>query len=263
MTEMIPHTHRNRRNDGKNSDSRLALLVVVFSLLSMVTPKDGRAQFASLPQADSPEEFDAYLEVLSKTGPEEVILAAKEFEKNWPHSLLRGPVCQMELESYRSLNDPANAIEAGERALRFVPGNLAVLADLASIIADATTDPQQLNRAEKYARKMLEALGTFKVPKWMLPQEWKKTEGHLRSEAHAALGLVAYKRGEVAQAIHEFETATSVAPAPDPTQYHRLGLLYRATGKESAAIQMFRQAVKLGEPPIRGLAERELQTLEH
>ena len=228
---MIPHTHRTRRNDRKNTDVRLALLLIVFCLLSVVTTRNGQAQFASLPLADSPEEFDAYLEVLSKAKPEEVISAAKEFEKSRPHSQLRGPVCQMELEAYRSLNDSANAIDAGKRALRFAPGNLATMADLASIIADGATDPQQLIRAEEYARKMLEALETFKVPKWIPPQKWQKTEDHLRSEAHAAIGLVAYKRGEIAQAIHEFETASSVAPAADATQYYRLGMLYRVSGK--------------------------------
>lgn len=260
---MIRHTPREHRDDRKHTEARLALLLVVFSLVSMVATRNARAQFASLPQADSPEEFDAYLEVLSKAKPQEVIFAAKEFEKTWPHSQLRGPVCQMELEAFRSLNDSANAIDAGERALRFVPGNLATMADLASLIADATTDPQQLIRAEEYARMMLKALETFHVPKWIPPQQWEKTEGHLKSEAHAALGLVAYKQGKIAQAIHEFETATSVAPAPDPSQYYRLGMLYRASGKKLEAVQMFRRAAKLGEPLIRGLAEQELQTLEH
>ena len=262
MTQMIPHTFRTRRNDCKNTAIGLALLLIVFSLVSIATTRSGQAQFAPPPQADSPEEFDAYLEVLSKAGPKEVILAAKEFEKKWPHSLLRGPVCQLELEAYRALNDSASAIAAGERALRFAPGNLAVLADLATIIADSTTDPQQLVRAEEDARKLLETLETFKVPKWISPQDWEKTEALLRSKAHAALGLVAYKRGEITQAIYEFETATRVAPAPDPTQYYRLGMLYRASGKKREAIQMFQRAVKLGEPLIRGLAERELQTLE-
>lgn len=102
----------------------------------------------------------------------------------------------------------------------------------------------------------------MKVPKRISPQEWEKTEGRLRPQAYAALGLVAYKRGQIAQAIHEFETATRVAPAPDPTQYYRLGMLYRASGKKREAIQMFRRAAKLGEPLIRGLAEQELQTLD-
>ena len=259
---MIPHTHRNRRNDRENTDACLGLLLIVFCLVPVVVTRNAQAQFAALPQADLPEEFDAYLEVLSKAKPEEVISAGKEFEKSWPHSQLRGPVCKMELDAYRSLNDSANAIEAGERALRFTPGNLVIMGDLASILADVTTDPQQLVRAEEYARKMLEALKTFTFPKSIPPQECERIEGRLRSEAHAALGLVAFKQGKIAQAIHEFETATSLAPTPDPTQYYRLGMLYRATGKKLEAIQMFQTAAKLGEPIIRRLAERQLQGLE-
>jgi hypothetical protein len=54
----------------------------------------------------------------------------------------------MELEAYRSVDDPSGAIEAGERALQFAPGNLQVTAELASIIADTKADPQQLAHAD-------------------------------------------------------------------------------------------------------------------
>jgi len=225
--------------------------------------RNGVSQFASLPQANSPEEFDGYLDVLTKTAPVDVISAAKQFEKDWPESQLLGPVCQMELETYRSLNDPLDAIAAGEKALKFAPGNLAVTADLASIIADVATDPQRLDQADLYARKTLEALKSFTVPKWILPDNWEKIAGHLKSEAHAALGLVAYKRGEIQQAIQEFETAIDVAPIPDATEYYRLGRLYQSKGDKPAAIEKLRQAAAMNDPAIRLLAQKELKALEH
>lgn len=224
---------------------------------------DGRGQFASLPQADSPEEFDAYLDVLSKARPADVISSAREFEKNWPHSPLRGPVCQMELEAYRSLDDFSGAIEAGQRALQFAPGNLQVTAELASIIADATADVQQLARAEDYARRTLQALKTFTVPKWIPPQKWEMMEGQLKSEAHAALGMVAYKRGDTPQAIREFEAAVELAPVPQPAQYYRLGMLYRASGNKPAALEKLQRAAQMDDPAIRRLAEKQLKVLEH
>ena len=77
-------------------------------------------QFVSDGQARSPQEFDAYLEVLSKAAPREVLSAAKDFEEHWPHSELLAHAFELELEAYRSLGDPANAILAGE-ALRAAP----------------------------------------------------------------------------------------------------------------------------------------------
>lgn len=168
----------------------------------------------------------------------------------------------MELEAYRSLDDASGAIAAGQRALQFAPGNLQVTAELASIIADATTDPQQLRQAEDYAHKTLEELKAFTVPKWIPPQKWETIEGRLRSEAHVALGLVAYKRGGLQQAIGEFETAIELAPAPEPAQYYRLGMLYQASGNKAAAIQKLQKAAQLNDPTIRRLAEKQLKSLD-
>ncbi len=243
--------------------ARIASFLTLSWLMLLSNARNGLSQFASLPQANTPEEFDGYLEVLSKTTPADVISAAKQFEKNWPRSHLLGPVCQLELETYRSRNDPIDAIGAGQKALEFAPGNLAVTADLASIIADVASDPQRLDQADRYAHQTLQALKSFTVPKWILPDNWEKIAGHLKSEAHAALGLVAYKRGEIPQAIQEFETAIDLAPVPDATQYYRLGRLYQSNGDKPAAIDKLRKAAAMDDPAIRLLAQKELKTLDH
>jgi len=260
---MVARTNWDARSGRGIRCARIVSSLILPWLILLSNARDGLSQFVSLPQADSPEEFDGYLDVLSKSTPVDVISAAKEFEKNWPESQLLGPVCQMELEAYRSLNDPSHAIEAGQRALKFAPGNLAVTTDLASIIADTAMDPQRLDQAEQYARKTLEALKTFTVPKWISPEKWEKIEGRLKSEAHAALGLVAYKRGGIPQAIREFETAIDLAPVPEPTEYYRMGRLYQANGDKPAAIQKLRQAAAMNDPTIRQLAQKELKTLDH
>jgi tetratricopeptide (TPR) repeat protein len=106
-------------------------------------------------------------------------------------------------------------------------------------------------------------LKTFTVPKWIPPQKWETIEGRLRSEAHAALGLVSYKRGGIPQAIREFETAIELAPVPEPAQYYRLGMLYQASGNKSAAIQKLQRAAQMNDQTIRYLAEKELKVLDH
>jgi len=229
--------------------------------LLLVFLENGQAQFTSAGQANSPEEFDAYLLVLSKPSPKEVILAAGEFERHWPRSELLAHIFELELEAYRLLGDSAKAILAGEKALKVAPGNLVVLANLGYIIASSTPDPQQLARAEGYARRELEVSKSIRVPKRISPREWDEIQGHLGSIAHATLGLVIYKRGEVAEAVREFETAVKLAPVPDPTQIYRLGMLYRASGNLSGAIEMLRRAAELNDPTIRELAQRELKSL--
>jgi hypothetical protein len=92
---------------------------------------NGQAQFTAAGQAESREEFDAYLRVLSKTSPKDVISAAGDFERHWPRSELLGHVFELQLNAYRSLDDSAQAIVAGEKALRAAPDNLVILSNLA------------------------------------------------------------------------------------------------------------------------------------
>src|SRR5712692_7099279 len=128
-----------------------ATLISPFMLtcvLLVVLRAIGLAQSPSAGQADSREEFDGYLLVLSKTTSKEVILAAEGFESHWPHSKLLGHVLELELEAYRSLNDSANAILIGEKALKAVPDNLLILTNIAYILANTTNERQQLARAE-------------------------------------------------------------------------------------------------------------------
>src|SRR6266404_8636013 len=90
-------------------------------VLLVILGATGLAQSPSAGQADSREEFDEYLLVLSKAAPKEVISAAESFESHWPHSELLGHVLELELEAYRSLNDSANAILIGEEVLKAAP----------------------------------------------------------------------------------------------------------------------------------------------
>jgi tetratricopeptide (TPR) repeat protein len=241
-----------------------ATLISPFMLtcvLIVVLGANGLTQSPSAGQADSREEFDGYLLVLSKTGPKEVISAAESFESHWPHSKLLGHVLELELEAYRSLNDSASAILIGEKVLKVAPDNLLVLTNIAYILASSTSEQQQLARAERYARRELELSRTIRIPKRISPKEWAEMQGRQNSTAHAALGLVAYKRGNITGAIQEFETAVKLAPAPEAAHYYRLGMLYEASGNESGAMEMLRRAVDSNDSTIRRLAENELKSI--
>ena len=238
-----------------------------FSLLAMLVlylaaPSNGRAQFAAEPQADTPEEFDAYLVVLAKSTPQDIISAAGDFERKWPRSTLCAPIYEMDLEAYRSLGDSAGAIRAGERALQVAPNNLAVLAQLAYVIADSSSDPPQLARAEELARAEVEKAKTIKLPRSISPAKWDEIQSRLGAMAHTALGLVAYKHGDVALAIRELETAMNLTPTPDPALYYRLGMLHKASGDTARAIQELQKVAASNDPVLAPLAQRQLKALQ-
>jgi tetratricopeptide (TPR) repeat protein len=216
------------------------------------------AQFAPPPQAKSPDEFDSYLDVLDAPTPTAVIPAAETFLRSWPASGLRGHVYEREFEAYRRLGDSVRAIEAGESSLAAAPDNLLMLANLSVVLANGTSDPSRLARSGEYARKAIALSKSIRLPRSISPSEWTQIEARVNSQAHAALGLVANQRGDVTGAIREFETAISLGPEPDATQYLRLGMLYRAAGNLNGAREKLERAAKSDEPAIRELATREL-----
>ena len=220
------------------------------------------AQIVPLPQADSPEEFDAYLSVLDAHTPAATLATAEAFLHGWPASALRGHVYELEFESYRQMGDVDKAIEAGEKSLAAAPDNLIVLADLSVVLANGTSNPKRLERSGIYARKVIELSISFRIPKSITPREWAEINARVNSQAHAALGLVDNQAGNVRAAIREFETAIALAPSPDATQYYRLGLLYRVAGRIAEAKKEFRRAAELPDADIQELARRELRQLD-
>jgi tetratricopeptide (TPR) repeat protein len=222
----------------------------------------GAGQITQLPQANSPEEFDAYLSVLDAHGPAAVIAAGNAFVRNWPASPLRGHVYELEFEAYRQMGDADKAIEAGEKSLVAAPDNLIMLANLSMVLANGTSDSNRLDRATTYARKVITLAGSFRIPKSISPREWAEISAHVNSQAHSALGLVDNQRGDKIGAIREFETAIALAPSPDASQYYRLGMLYRITGRITEAKEKFRRAAELPEPGVQELALQELRRLD-
>lgn len=220
-------------------------------------------QFAKLPQAQSPEEFDAYLRVVRASTPQMIVAAGDDFCRAWPRSEFLGHVHALQFEAWRNLGDATHAIAAAEKSLDEVPGNLEVMADLAVVLANATSDPSRLARARELARNVIETSKSFRIPKSISPDEWDRIDRRLNSQAHVALGLLANTRGDLTTAVREFDNAIALAPSPDASQYYRLGMLHLAEGNIPEAIGNLRRAADFNEPAIRVLAEKQLRLLEN
>jgi len=233
--------------------------VCVFTALASA----GIARSQSLQlQASTPDEFDAYLTVLEARQPAQIVAAAREFARAWPKSELLAHTLQLEMEAHRTLGNLDGAIEAGEQAVKLVPNNIAVLVGLAGLLPLAGGDPQRLDRAEALATQALKLLRSFRISRYVPLEEWERVRARLQSNAHAALGIVAYRRNEIAQATREFEAAVALAPEPDPAQYYRLGRLYLAGKRLPEARDTLRRAAQLNDPAVRRMAEQALESLD-
>jgi tetratricopeptide (TPR) repeat protein len=212
-------------------------------------------QFTPPPQARTADEYDAYLDVLEAATPAAVLDAAARFQEAHPKSQLRSRVLELSFEAYRKNGERRQATQAGEASLAVNPHNLALRAALAAVIANGADD-REAGSAETHARRALKELDEFHPPRTIPPDAWSRIEGKVRSAAHTALGLVAFRRGDTALAIREFEDA--LRHAPDAAVYYRLGKLYQIAQRGADAAAMFRKAAGGDEPAVRALAEKEL-----
>ena len=229
--------------------------------LCLIMAVAASAQFLSL-QAATPEEYDAYLNVIEASKPLDVIAAAEAMEKRWPRSELLAGAWEFQMEAYRTLGDAEGAIRAGERVLKLAPNHIGVLVTLASILSNGTSDPKRLERAQVCAGEALKQLMTFHAPRTISLETWEQLRLRLDSEAHAALGMVAFKQNRPETAVKEFETAVTLAPQPDPVQHYRLGTLYMLQGRMPEAREKLERAARLNNPAIQKLAENALRGLK-
>lgn len=229
-------------------------------LVGVMTASIGFCQSQAF-QANTPEEFDAYLDVLEAREPAQVAAAARALAKRFPESELLAHAWELEMEACRKLGDVACVVEAGERILARAPRHAGVLVTLAAALANQARDEAELARAEDYARRALQALENFRVPKTVPLERYFELRARLASDAHGAMGHIAYKRGQTATAIAELEAAVRLTDAPQPVHYYRLGLLYEIAGRTGDAVRSLRQAAEAGDPVLRRLAEQRLRTI--
>jgi tetratricopeptide (TPR) repeat protein len=225
-------------------------LGVVFMAVSLPS----YSQFLPDLQAKTPEEYDAYLDVMD--GP--VIEKGAAFEKSFPSSALRLPVCEMMAREWRSRGDAVQAAAAAELGLAIAPDYVPLLVEVADLLANGR---DKLDRAETAARRALALLETMKAPRRISIEDWTAAVSRLRARAHGALGMVRFKHDDVAAAVREFEAALADPSADDPLLHYRLGRLYGTTGRTAEARRQLQQAARSDDKTLRERANAALAAL--
>ena len=232
----------------------------------------GQAQFAPFagdgrtPQAKTQEELDLYLEVYTSSDPRETVAQAERFEAAHPDSEFLGFAFQHKMAALRDLGDYDGVLRAGATALELVPGNLNTLITLATVIpngVEGRPDREDLlAMARDYASAVLATLDTLVVPAEIPIEQWESRRAGLEAEAHEALGHVAVKNGDLAEALRRFEAAVDGNPRPTASQWYRLGGAYLMAGQPEKATAPLRRAAESGEDTVRRLALDQLSRIE-
>lgn len=217
-------------------------------------------------QAQSRQEFKAYLDLVQADEPQRTIDLATRFVQRFPRSEFLAQVHRLEMHAHHSFGDSAQAIEAGERARTANPFDVDTLLTLASVLpnqgADSKNFGSALDQAESYARRALQELATLKASRTVPLSDWLAFLRRMRASAHESLGVVAFTRGRYPESVTEFERCTQENPLAEGSQFFRLGVAYQYSGEKVKAIAALRRAIEVGPEVVAAKAKVQLRELQ-
>lgn len=219
-----------------------------------------RAQELTELQAQTPAEFDDYLQVEAVTEPAQRVKYATAFLQRWPETALAAPVGIWLMESHRELNQGDDAIRAGERVIELNRDSVPALITLSELLVNLRTRAPDLARAHELARRVLKLVdGGIEVPRHVPLEHWLRSKRDYEARAWSVVGHAEFKRGRVPEALTAFARAIQAEPAFDGARHLRYGLLLQAAGRRAEANGEFAAVLRQGPEALRERARAALR----
>jgi len=225
------------------------------------------------------EQVQAFEAIKGELDPDKAIALVQDFATKYPDSQLLSYVYSFGANGYQQKGDVDKAVEYTAKGLKAKPDNLMCLIMSLGMLPQ----PQYLNNHEADRDKILQEAQSeasralqliSQIPKQ--PNEtdagYQKRLAAVASPVHASLGMVHLDlasealagpdKDELAKAEQEFKTAVTT-DRPDPTDYYRLGEVYKLEGKLDDAIGAFTKASEIGQGTmIKAYADRQIEGLK-
>ena len=182
------------------------------------------------------------------------------FAKMYPDTAQGEQALTVAVSSYQQAQNRAKMQEVANAAFAKDPNNVGILLVLAD---DYSERPDQLDKAEAYAKKASTLLDTAKKPENLTDEQWKKQISVQKGLALSALGQVNIEKKQNAAAV---DNLTKAAPllksnaALYARNQYRLGFAYLNLKRNSEAKQAFTDAASL-DTPYKGPAQQKLTEL--
>jgi tetratricopeptide (TPR) repeat protein len=232
------------------------------------TQPESSSPVAKQPKPKSQKEVEAIMALqtaMQSQNPDQMIQAAENLITKFADTEFKEMALLMEAAAYEQKNDREKMIITAERVLEVNPNNYGAMLMIARADAQGTREhdfdkEEKLGRAEKYARRALEAIKTAPRPRPDITDDvWNNAKKDYTAQAHEVLGLIAQVRKQPDKAISEFKTAIQTASNPDPRTMLFLARLYVEGGKHDEALAEINKALAQPElhPQVKQIAEAE------
>lgn len=175
--------------------------------------------------------------------PDKRIQLGNDFLTRYPKSPLDEGIEVGLTNAYYAKQDWNDFYATADKALALNPDEVDILTNVGWVIPHEY-DPndanaaQLLDKAENYEKHALDVLEKMPKPKSVSAAQFAVMKAQKQQEAHSALGLVYFRRGDYASSVSELQQST-VGSNPDQTDLYVLGVDLQNLHRGADAVAAF------------------------
>jgi tetratricopeptide (TPR) repeat protein len=197
---------------------------------------------------DEQKTYQAFHDVKPDAADQQIKLG-EAFLQKYPNSVYTQSVYSRLVESYYEKQDMTKLYAASDNALRLNPKDVHVLVLVGWVIPhfydpnDMDAD-RRLDKAEAYEKQALDLLPSMPKPEGTTDEQFAKAKAAAESQAHSALGLVYFRRQDVANSVAQMKLAVAGEANPDPVDLYIMGVGQSALKQYSDAADSFHKCAQ-------------------
>jgi hypothetical protein len=176
----------------------------------------GQAAPQQKKEIKNPAEYNAYVGAIQQTDPAAKISGLEAFLQQYPQSVMKEDALEALMGAYQQTGSADKMSDAAQRLLQVNPDNVRALALLAytrRAAAQAGQNPQQnLQEAQQYGQKGLDALQKFSKPEGVSDADYEKLKKEMSGIFNGAVGLGALQSKDYPSAQKSLRAAAEVSP---------------------------------------------------
>jgi tetratricopeptide (TPR) repeat protein len=176
--------------------------------------------------------------------PDKKIKLGEDFLSKYPKSQYAEAVDVGLTNAYYAKQDWTNFYASADRALALRPNEVDVLVTVGWVIPhiynpNGPGAEKQLEKAENYEKRAIQAMATVPRPPKMTDAQFSAFKVQKSNQAHSALGLVYFRRGDYDDSVKELQQAMQNNPSPDQTDLFVLGASLEKLNRHGEAAEAF------------------------
>lgn len=190
---------------------------------------------------------------VAPSDPDKKIQLGNEFLKQYPKSPLDEAVDVGLTNAYYAKQDWNDFYSTADQVLALNPDQVDILTTVGWVIPheydpNVANAGQLLDKAENDEKLALEVLAKMPKPRGVSDEEFVARKAQKEQQAHSALGLVYFRRGDYASSVNELQQSTKETAAPDQTDFYVLGVDLQNLNRRADAAAAFARCSQMSGP---------------